>query len=84
MLSEPETTVTWTEDEIDFGPGVVLDPAHPALVIYDDTHADEALASIRQDATAIALTRLSGTFPTWGVADSSLTLAADADRVDGC
>lgn len=45
MPSKPETTVTWTEDEIDFGPDVVLDPSRP-LVIYDDRHAGEALGAI--------------------------------------
>lgn len=45
MLSEPKTTVTWTEHEIDFGPDVVLDPTR-SLVIYDDTHADELLENV--------------------------------------
>ncbi len=44
MLSKPASIVTWTEDEIDLGPDVVLDPTHP-LVIYDDTHAGELLAA---------------------------------------
>jgi hypothetical protein len=45
MLSKPETTVTWTEDEIDFGPDVVLNPTRPLVIYDDDTHAGELMAA---------------------------------------
>lgn len=45
MASNPMATVMWTEDEIDFGPDVVLDPARP-IVIWDDTFSDEMLADV--------------------------------------